>query len=655
MEKLYLDEEQIKEIVIKYINNSIYNYALMLDGSWGSGKTYFVKETLIPLMEKNERESNVNIKHHLNKNKKGRKVIYISLYGIESCDEISRLIYAELHRSMLKNRRKTSKMIINYAGTFAKLLSDVVKDSKGIDVVEVLKKVFTNCSFENFILIFDDLERCSCNINDVLGYINTFVEQDGIKVILVANENEINMSSHLEYDPLELLVCLQDKIIFNNIKKNDKNTNNQNKTISVTELQNRVNTLFVRNQSYERIKEKLVGQTIIYSPNFYKQVENLINIHVNDEDLNKLLNNKKEVIEKISNYYNHYNLRTFLFFLSKIKELRECLMSYPNIFEQIIDYTYCVCVKIKSGKDLYNWENSISGNRLLFGTHDYKKRALGFEFIDDYVCYGKIDKEEVQNIVKQYLAHEESNKNYKNDPIRLLNAWSTMSDEEVINLVDRMLENLKNDKYEYDDYCQILKYVIDFSSIGFSKDYIDRVVEIMEKKVANSRELLTSRFIIHKDEDTKDIYKEKFNYLNNLIEQNLTDTKQDYFDQALANVQTWGNTIYSFVNEHRNDETAKMQFMNKVNIDKLLDVIDQSNSDNIESFRYALSEMYFFSNIDEYYKDDYQNLYKLYKGLDANNKSYDNIKKQNIKWLKLLIKDKLLLLDKEKFESDKNS
>ena len=95
--------------------------------------------------------------------------------------------------------------------------------------------------------------------------------------------------------------------------------------------------------------------------------------------------------------------------------------------------------------------------------------------------------------------------------------------------------------------------------------------------------------------------------------------------------------------------------MNKVNIDKLLDVIDQSNSDNIESFRYALSEMYFFSNIDEYYKDDYQNLYKLYKGLDANNKSYDNIKKQNIKWLKLLIKDKLLLLDKEKFESDKNS
>ena len=177
----------------------------------------------------------------------------------------------------------------------------------------------------------------------------------------------------------------------------------------------------------------------------------------------------------------------------------------------------------------------------------------------------------------------------------------------------------------------------------------------MEKKVANSRELLTSRFIIHKDEDTKDIYKEKFNYLNNLIEQNLTDTKQDYFDQALANVQTWGNTIYSFVNEHRNDETAKMQFMNKVNIDKLLDVIDQSNSDNIESFRYALSEMYFFSNIDEYYKDDYQNLYKLYKGLDANNKSYDNIKNQNIKWLKLLIKDKLLLLDKEKFESDKNS
>jgi hypothetical protein len=40
-------------------------------------------------------------------------------------------------------------------------------------------------------LIFDDLERCSIPITDLLGYINQYVENYGLKVILVANETEI--------------------------------------------------------------------------------------------------------------------------------------------------------------------------------------------------------------------------------------------------------------------------------------------------------------------------------------------------------------------------------------------------------------------------------------------------------------------------------
>ena len=44
----------------------------------------------------------------------------------------------------------------------------------------------------NSILIFDDLERCKIPINDLLGYINQFVEHLNLKVIIVANEKEIN-------------------------------------------------------------------------------------------------------------------------------------------------------------------------------------------------------------------------------------------------------------------------------------------------------------------------------------------------------------------------------------------------------------------------------------------------------------------------------
>ncbi len=41
------------------------------------------------------------------------------------------------------------------------------------------------------ILIFDDLERCTGNLKEILGYINYFVEKEGYKAILIADEKKI--------------------------------------------------------------------------------------------------------------------------------------------------------------------------------------------------------------------------------------------------------------------------------------------------------------------------------------------------------------------------------------------------------------------------------------------------------------------------------
>ena len=47
------------------------NTALLLSGSWGSGKTYYVKNSLIPFLNGNE-----------------KKVVYISMYGIKSAEAL---------------------------------------------------------------------------------------------------------------------------------------------------------------------------------------------------------------------------------------------------------------------------------------------------------------------------------------------------------------------------------------------------------------------------------------------------------------------------------------------------------------------------------------------------------------------------------------
>lgn len=52
----FLSSEEIVKSFLSYLDDSIYSYAYLLDGSWGSGKTFFVREILIPSIVKHEKE-----------------------------------------------------------------------------------------------------------------------------------------------------------------------------------------------------------------------------------------------------------------------------------------------------------------------------------------------------------------------------------------------------------------------------------------------------------------------------------------------------------------------------------------------------------------------------------------------------------------------
>ena len=56
---------------------------------------------------------------------------------------------------------------------------------------EELNELYKSVDLKDKLLIFEDVERSSINIINLLGYVNSLVERDGAKVLLVANENEI--------------------------------------------------------------------------------------------------------------------------------------------------------------------------------------------------------------------------------------------------------------------------------------------------------------------------------------------------------------------------------------------------------------------------------------------------------------------------------
>lgn len=163
------------------------------------------------------------------------------------------------------------------------LIFDILKN-KGIELdINNITEVTENLiPIKNSILIFDDLERCACPINELLGYINSFVEHENMKVIVVANQKEIRNGGSPENQELKYLVAAQDNIIFEKDQKSGviseySNLERKNKSpVDIETVKDRVQKLFTEDNLYNKIKEKLIGVTIYYQPDLQTVFQKLI-------------------------------------------------------------------------------------------------------------------------------------------------------------------------------------------------------------------------------------------------------------------------------------------------------------------------------------------------------------------------------------------
>ena len=297
-EQHILTNDELVDIILKYVDKDIYNYAIMIDGEWGCGKTYFIKNQLIEEIEKHEKQSTVTTKGY-----KSRQVIYISLYGVKSIEEISKQVFMKSYLSKAENAQGITKAGIKVVGTVLPAVFDVINNKIGTDLNtdNISDSIEHLLPTKNSILIFDDLERCDCQINEILGYINSFVEQDGLKVILVANQKEIGRSIFQANQELKYLVAAHPNIMFSETSDNkvlqhyttesnkDKQNENSPLPVDLNAIQNRMDRLFGQNTSYEQIKEKLVGQTIYYYPDLQAIFAKLITSSHLENNLQSIL------------------------------------------------------------------------------------------------------------------------------------------------------------------------------------------------------------------------------------------------------------------------------------------------------------------------------------------------------------------------------
>jgi Cdc6-like AAA superfamily ATPase len=173
--------EDPNKIVIEYLNyycdpRNPFDFAVMLKGRWGAGKTHLIKTFLKDIAQ------NILVS----------KAIYVSLFGITTYQQIDDELFRQLHPILSSKGAKIA------AAVGKGLLKGVFKIDIGKNEQVSVNSQLPDINLKDYIvnpndciLIFDDLERCSIQIFDVLGYINAFVEHEGLKAIIVANEDEI--------------------------------------------------------------------------------------------------------------------------------------------------------------------------------------------------------------------------------------------------------------------------------------------------------------------------------------------------------------------------------------------------------------------------------------------------------------------------------
>lgn len=629
----YLSDDEIIELVEKYINEDIYNYAILIDGEWGSGKTYFTKNILIK-----------NIEEKIKK-----KVIYLSLYGIKSISDISNELYICLAD------KKMGQPLRKIITTGAKIGTDAIK-FLGVELSDYMNEVKELINLTDYILIFDDLERCDCNINEVLGFINSFVEHEGIKIILIANESEIGKNNEIKNQELKYLIASKSNISYSDFALDKSNKDDNLKNISISDVKQRAKLIFDENTIYKQIKEKLIGITVKYSPNFKEIYLELIKKCVIDKELIKIL---EDNLTKNLNYAKdkgHFNLRTYQFFLSKITQINYIIKSaefteYQEIMKNICDYCYRICVLYKSGSYKSKWiKENLYGLISLDSDEWYGNYILGFKFIDDYIVDSKLDEYEVRKVINLYLEEKENEERDKWYELFNHNWWE-MGEKEVRNKIDMIMQFLMEDKDFIKILPKALQLFITLESIGFESSIIDKAVDIVNERIKKERDFGTfdEHSAIFQEKSKLKRYKQIVEQIKKEMEASKNEKYREEINKYL-DYDDWGVKLYNYItllNEEKRDIKEK-SFISNLDMCKLKDKIESSNSFNISYFRYVINEIYSFSNIKDFYSKDANNIEKMIKFIKEmlEKNKFDIIKQENLRMLITILEEKYELLIK---------
>ncbi|MCI9509203.1 MAG: hypothetical protein HFF10_05570 [Angelakisella sp.] len=519
---------ELNQYILHYIKDNHTKSAIMLTAGWGTGKSYYIQKKLIPFLAKKENGA--------------YSCLVVSLYGLKTIEDISKNLYLE---SRLKFLRKKSEKAA--AGELvAKTIVNGIISLWGVDLYKserTLQKLYQSIDLSQKLVIFEDIERSKIDIVDILSYTYNLVEQDNVKVLLVANEDEI--LKHHNSEPEETSI-------------------------------------------YLAIKEKTISDTISYKGNLRTAISKLIkqfnNITLNqftsDDNIDAIIDTMKTL--------NNYNLRSFQFACQKTSDIFQKIGVASDKYIQAIFFSVLVfTMQIKNG-NFPDWEGT-----------DYLSTKLGtgkfplYRFCYDYIRWQEFDAAKVQKAFDAHRKYDLYNKddNSVNDmDLSVLFTYYVHPEKKVLDALHNIENRLNNpEEIRIYSYCKLAYYLVVCQTI-LEFDYS----ACKEKMTLNLQKY-------GKNIDPDILFLNDFDYESESARQQFKDFLQDL--QKAINIAFCAKSDFSYhpddleplrrnIIQNKAEMVAGHIFISKFDLEKVVTMLFQCSPLQLQHWRDILFAVY---------------------------------------------------------------
>ena len=332
------------------------------------------------------------------------------------------------------------------------------------------------------VLCFDDLERANVDVIDILGYINNFVEHDHMKTIIICNEKEL--ATKMKSENLEMKTFIATYLL-------DKQGElNNNEIPMVEKIKDRIEKVFERSNDYERIKEKLIGETFEYAPKFDYIINGILMRYESNPTLLKFLRENSSYIMATFKRSGTRNLRILKQALNDFKKVYEMTEKlYPNtnrlVMQTMLIFTIAISFEIKAGKitkekfknieDNEEYKSILVSSKVLMDNkqfyikefdsnyyYNFKAEYRFFKFIEYYIRTRIFDMKYFKKDMEEADISSTGEKEIPAYKRILVEEYWKIPDEKFFDVIYEALEDVKKGKLQLIEIAKLFVYYIYF-------------------------------------------------------------------------------------------------------------------------------------------------------------------------------------------------